>query len=157
MDAFERIEQELHDEGITVFRDKLPKCQGFITSFYDFIYLNVDRDLRGAKALSVLTHETGHYRTGFTGDCRRTEHRADLWAAGRLLPPPRLIHALQGGCRNTYELSRELGIDEEYMKRCLALLAEKYGAFYESGDHLLTFSPLAVRSRSTGQVWPDAP
>lgn len=154
MDAFERIEQELYNDGITVFRDKLPKCLGYYTNLFDFIYLNVDRDLRGAKALSVLSHEVGHYRTGLAGDSRKNEHRADKWAAGSLIPPSRLIHALQSGCRNTYELARELGMDEQYMKHCLELLFEMYGTYYETGDYILSFFPLAVQSRVTGQIWP---
>ena len=155
MDAFEEIEQELLYDGITVSRDRLPKCIGYYTSLYDFIYLNVDRDLRGSKALSVLMHEMGHHRTGLTGCSGKNEYRADKWAAQSGILPARLMEALMHGCRNYYELSRELGMDESYLKRCLLILSCIYGGYYEADELVLQFHPLSVHSRVTGEVWPD--
>jgi len=155
MDAFEKIEQELFDDGVTVSRDKLPKCIGFYTTLYDFIYLNVDKDLRGAKALSVLCHEMGHYQAGLIGSAGKNEYRADKWAASCLVRPWDIIRAVQNGCRNFYELSRELNVDEKYLRRCLSILSEIYGESYEAGDDVLSFNPLTVRNRMSGQVWPE--
>lgn len=155
MDAFESLEQDLLRDGITVFRDKLPKCIGYYTNLYDFTYLNVDRDLRGSKAFTVLCHETGHHRTGLAGDAGKNEYRADKWAAGVLVHPFHIICALRKGCRNLYELSADRYMDEQYIKRCFGILSEVYGGRYEHGDYLLTFDPLMVLDRRTGQVWPE--
>lgn len=155
MDAFEEMEQELFRDGITVFRDKLPKCIGYYTTLYDFIYLNVDRDLRGAKALSVLYHEMGHYRTGLAEYAGKNEHRADKWAANCLVNPLHIICALRKGCRNFYELSKELNVEEQYMRHCLAILSEIHGGYYKAGDYVLSFSPLVVENQMTRQIWPE--
>lgn len=155
MDAFEELEQQLYKDGVTVHRDKLPKCIGYYTSLFDFIYLNVDRDLRGAKALSVLSHEIGHHSTGLVGDSSKNERRADRWAAERLLKPSDIVVALQNGCSNFYELSRELNVDERFMRRCFSILSETYGGFVQTGDYTLFFNPLYVLQRTTGERWPE--
>lgn len=155
MDTFEKMEQDLFNDGITVNRDKLPKCIGFYTKLYDFIYLNVDRDLRGARALSVLSHEVGHYRTGLIGSIGKNEYRADKWAAGNLCDPYDVINALRKGCSNFYELAKELNVDEQFLKRFLAILSDIHGEYYGIGNYVLYFNPLFVKNRSTGQVWPE--
>lgn len=155
MDAFEELEHELNIDGITVSRDKLPKCVGFFTNYCDFIYLNVDKDLTGTKALSVLSHEMGHYMTGLTRDAGRNEFRADKWAAGRLVDPVFIISALKKGCRNIYELSKEMNIDEQFLMRALFILSVIYGGYYELDDYVLSFNPLLAYNRITKQIWPE--
>lgn len=155
MDTFEKMEQELFNDGITVCRDKLPKCIGFYTKLYDFIYLNVDRDLRGSKALSVLSHEIGHYKTGLVGISGKNEYRADKWAAGNLCDPFEIINALKKGCRNSYELSKELNVDEQFLIRFISILSDIHGEYCEIDNYELYFNPLFVKSRTTGQAWPE--
>ncbi len=155
MDAFEEMEQELFNDGVTVFRDKLPKCIGYYTNLSDFIYLNVDRDLRGAQAFSVLSHEMGHHRAGLVGQSGKDEHRADKWAATSLIHPLHILYAVQRGCKNFYELSRDFNVDEQYMRHCLAILSEIHGEYYEAGEYILSFNPLIVQNRLTKQVWPE--
>ncbi|MHB1483605.1 MAG: hypothetical protein ACYCYI_02985 [Saccharofermentanales bacterium] len=155
MDIFEQLEHELNMDGVTVSRDKLPKCIGFYTNYCDFIYLNVDRDLSGCKALSVLSHEMGHHMTGLIGDSGKNEFRADKWAANRMIDPADLISALLKGCRNFYELSRELNLDEQFIKHAIMIFSGIYGKHYEKGDHILSFDPLMVQNKISNQIWPE--
>lgn len=155
MDAFEQLENELIMDGVSVSRDKLPKCIGFYTNYCDFIYLNVDRDLSGSKALSVLSHEMGHHMTGLVNNSGKNEFRADKWAANKMLDPADLISALVKGCRNFYELARELNLDEQFIKHAVLIFSEVYGRHYEKDGFILSFDPLMVQNRHSNQIWPE--
>lgn len=155
MDAFERLENELNINGITVSRDRLPKCIGFYSDYCDFIYINVDRDLSGTRALSVLSHEMGHYMTGLINYSGKNEFRADKWAANKLIDPIFIISALMKGCRNFYDLSNELNLDEQFLRHSLLIFSEIYGDYYEKDDYVLCFNPLMAHNRITRQFWPE--
>ena len=95
----------------------------------------------------TLAEELGHYYTT-TGDIlnqenvsnRKQEHRARMWAYGKLLPLQFFILAFKHGCRSIHETAEFLEVSEEFLVDCINAYYSKYGPFLETNGYLFMFS-----------------
>lgn len=95
----------------------------------------------------TLAEELGHYYTT-TGDIidqtdvsnRKQEHRARMWAYGKLLPLQFFMLAFKHGCRSIHETAEFLEVSEEFLVDCINAYYSKYGSFLETNGYLFMFS-----------------
>lgn len=96
--------------------------------FADLDAIVIDSELGFAESRSVLAHEIAHRELGHWPaktqvDADRLEHRAQRWAAIRLITIEDLAAALRADC-TIWEVAEELGVDPELLEVRLRWLDE---------------------------------
>lgn len=107
----------------------------------------IRHDMNTVDKTCTLAEELGHYYTT-TGDIlnqenvsnRKQEHRARMWAYGKLLPLQFFILAFKHGCRSIHETAEFLEVSEEFLVDCINAYYSKYGPFLETNGYLFMFS-----------------
>ena len=65
-----------------------------------------------------------------------------------------MIEAVIKGAHNFFDLADALDLDEELLHDFLLRMAASF-EYYENGDYVISFKPIIVHNRITGQMWPD--
>ena len=107
----------------------------------------IRHDMNTVDKTCTLAEELGHYYTT-TGDIlnqenvsnRKQEHRARMWAYGKLLPLQFFILAFKHGCRSIHETAEFLEVSDEFLVDCINAYYSKYGPFLETNGYLFMFS-----------------
>lgn len=107
----------------------------------------IRHDMNTVDKTCTLAEELGHYYTT-TGDIlnqenvsnRKQEHRARMWAYGKLLPLQFFILAFKHGCRSIHETAEFLEVSEEFLVDCINAYYSKYDPFLETNGYLFMFS-----------------
>lgn len=98
----------------------------------DLCVVGLHRRLRGREYREHLAHEIGHCATGafynedtpvFTrGQC---EHRADKWAAHKLIPFRSLVSAMRKGCIEMWQLAEHFDVTEDFIRRTIEIYRQE--------------------------------
>ena len=107
----------------------------------------IRHDMSAVDKVCTLAEELGHYYTT-TGDIlnqenvsnRKQEHRARMWAYGKLLPLQFFILAFKHGCHSSHEVAEFLEVSQEFLEECIRAYYSKYGSFLEFNGYLFMFS-----------------
>ena len=107
----------------------------------------IRHDMSAVDKVCPLAEELGHYYTT-TGDIlnqenvsnRKQEHRARMWAYGKLLPLQFFILAFKHGCHSSHEVAEFLEVSQEFLEECIRAYYSKYGSFLEFNGYLFMFS-----------------
>lgn len=129
MTLAERLLEEARRDKITVKTEQLPD------NGPRALYINVGAKVivilnpteTQAEMACLLSEELGHFHTApfktlsyETIEDAKAEARARRWAHRRILPPVRLLNALQAGIRERWELADYLGVTEEFLEETFA-------------------------------------
>ncbi len=106
------------------------------------------------RKTAIAYHEVGHLRSGLGATAGKNENRARRWAEIQLIHPERMIEAVIKGAHNFFDLADALDLDEELLHDFLLRMAASF-EYYENGDYVISFKPIIVHNRITGQMWPD--
>lgn len=85
-----------------------------------------------AQEKARLSHEVGHCMTGSfynrysqLNDIKQKEHRADVWAAKKIIPYEKLEIAFQNGIVEVWELAEYFNVTEDFILKTLQVYEEK--------------------------------
>lgn len=84
-----------------------------------------------AEEKAALAHELGHCMTGSfynryskLNDIQQKEHRADVWAAKKIIPYEKLENAFQNGIVEVWELAEHFNVPEEFIHKTIRAYEE---------------------------------
>lgn len=150
--SYEDLLKEYADEGLIIKEKPLTSSAGRIYNNR----IAICHDMSTVDKTCTLAEELGHYYTT-TGDIidqtdimsRKQEHRARMWAYGKLLPLHLFISAFKRGCRSVHETAEFLNVSEEFLIDCINAYYHKYGAFLEYNEYLFMFSETGLNISMT--------
>lgn len=144
---YEMLLQKAETNGIYIYENANFKssADGLING--DIIGINKNIKTYKKRAC-ILAEELGHYYTTVGNILdqsniinRKQEQKARLWAYNELIGLDGIIQAYNNGCQNLYETADYLDVTEEFLKDTLNTYSNKYGAFVNYGDYVITFIP----------------
>lgn len=147
MTKYEELLDEAYQEGLYVIERASfnSHAKGLING--DVIGLSKDIKTDAERG-GILAEELGHYYTtsGNILDTsnvmnRKQELRARVWGYQRIITMDKLISAYYKGCRNAYELSKELEVTEDFFLEALQVFKQKYSPYIQYKDYLIRFEP----------------
>lgn len=147
MTKYEELLDEAYQEGLYVIERASfnSQAKGLING--DVIGLNKDIET-DLKRGCILAEELGHHYTtsGNILDTsnvmnRKQELRARVWGYQRIITMDKLISAYHKGCRNSYEISKELDVTEEFFLEALQVFKQKYYPYIQYKNYLIRFEP----------------
>lgn len=141
--SYEDLLKEYADEGLIIKEKPLTSSAGRIYNNK----IAIRHNMSNVDKTCTLAEELGHYYTT-TGDIldqdnisnRKQEHRARMWAYGKLLPLQFFVLAFKHGCRSIHETTEFLEVSEEFLIDCINAYHSKYGPFLEMNGYLFMFS-----------------
>ena len=141
--SYEDLLKEYADEGLIIKEKPLTSSAGRIYNNK----IAIRHNMSNVDKTCTLAEELGHYYTT-TGDIldqdnisnRKQEHRARMWAYGKLLPLQFFVLAFKHGCRSIHETAEFLDVTEEFLIDCINAYHSKYGPFLEMNGYLFMFS-----------------
>jgi Zn-dependent peptidase ImmA (M78 family) len=141
--SYEDLLKEYADEGLIIKEKPLTSSAGRIYNNK----IAIRHNMSNVDKTCTLAEELGHYYTT-TGDIldqdnisnRKQEHRARMWAYGKLLPLQFFVLAFKHGCRSIHETAEFLEVSEEFLIDCINAYHSKYGPFLEMNGYLFMFS-----------------
>ena len=141
--SYEDLLKEYADEGLIIKEKPLTSSAGRIYNNK----IAIRHNMSNVDKTCTLAEELGHYYTT-TGDIldqdnisnRKQEHRARMWAYGKLLPLQFFVLAFKHGCRSIHETAEFLEVSEEFLIDCINAYYSKYGPFLEMNGYLFMFS-----------------
>jgi Zn-dependent peptidase ImmA (M78 family) len=123
--VYEKLLDRLVKEKLTLERHTLSDTLAAV-SYPDYRTIVMDKHVDSARAVDLLAHELGHHYTGayYSLDTPlqtwgRCEAKADAWMVKALCPLKRLKAAIRDGCRTYYELSEELDVSEDVIRKAI--------------------------------------
>lgn len=147
MTKYEELLDEAYQDGLYVIERASfnSHAKGLING--DVIGLSKDIKTDAERGC-ILAEELGHYRTtsGNILDTskvmnRKQELRARVWGYQRIITMDKLVAAYLKGCRNSYEISKELEVTEEFFLEALRVFKQKYYPYVQYKDYLIQFEP----------------
>lgn len=122
--ALEELEKLTENEGIEIRNFSLGRKRAFTTNLpYASIAINKSMIKSEAEEAILLAHEIGHYKKGAYYDqdatliqVAKAEHKANSWAIEHLCPIGELKSAALCGCKESWEIAKELSIHEAVVK-----------------------------------------
>lgn len=149
---YEDLLNEYADEDLIIKEKPLQSSNGRIYNNR----IAIRHDMSTVNKTCTLAEELGHYYTT-TGDIidqedtsnRKQEHRARMWAYGKLLPLQLFILAFKHGCRGIHETAEFLEVSEEFLRECVNAYYNKYGPYLEFNGYLLMFSEAGLNISKT--------
>lgn len=152
MDTGDKIEQQLHEDGVVVDRAILRhrKIRGLYVGADGgrppLVLLNGHMERREERC--VLAEEAGHhYRScGSALDSldpaqRRNELAGRAWAYDQLVPLRLLIRAWRAGNRTSSDLADALDVTEPFLRDAIDYYHRKNGALVTCGHWVMQFDP----------------
>ena len=115
---------ECDQKNIPVFFKSLPLTESVSICFDRQCCIGIDdSDMTEAQKKTHLAHEMGHCETGafycaFSPIDNRSkhEHTANMWAIRKLLPPDQLLHAMEEGDREVWQLAERFDVSEDLIR-----------------------------------------
>jgi len=129
MNLYEKMLEELREEGIILDETSLPNCEGFYRECPEYIYINVNGAMPLRKRIATLAHEAGHSKTMLIGTAGQIECRATKYAVKRVVPHARLLEAYCKGHETIHDLAEYFQVDEKFMRQVLLI----YGILRDVG------------------------
>lgn len=157
LSKLERLLQDTFDEGIYVVNEALPaKIKGLYYAAEDvapLIALNKGC-LSAYEETCVLAEELGHYYTS-AGDLlseqtdrtivNKQEHKAQRWAANKLIPLDRLIQAYEAGIRSAADLADYLEVTPEFLHEAIEHMKKIHGLMTVADrKYIIYFEPFGI-------------
>lgn len=132
----ERLYQAAENESVEIVPRVMKENESFIIEYNDRYFIAVSKDTENqAKLTSVLSHELGHYYTGYLYSADtplqtrgRCEYRANAWAYKAICPVERIKEAIKNNGENLWEIAEYLGLPEEFAAAAIEYYKGK-GAF----------------------------
>lgn len=149
---YEELLNEYADEDLIIKEKPLQSSNGRIYNNR----IAIRHDLDTVNKTCTLAEELGHYYTT-TGDIidqedtsnRKQEHRARMWAYGKLLPLQLFILAFKHGCHGIHETAEFLEVSEEFLTECVEAYYCKYGPYLEYKGYLFMFNATGLNISKT--------
>ncbi len=145
---YKKLLDECNKNGVRVYEVDM-KLKG--------LYYNggivIKRDLTTNEKTSILAEELGHYYTLAEGSDildqtllhnRKQESKGRKWAYNKLVSLEKIIECYEKGIYTIYELSNELGLDQEFFLDAINYFSRRYGTHIEIDNYIINFNPLYV-------------
>lgn len=151
MSNYENLLSFAHINGIKVIESDLGIDKPFGKCIGNLIIIN--NRVNEREKLCVLYEELGHFKLN-VGDITdqsninniKQELTARRWSYENLVSLDKIIDAILSGIDNIYDLAENLNVTKDFLIQSIEHYKNKYGVYYVSKTHLLTFEPLNVIS-----------
>ncbi|WP_195264064.1 ImmA/IrrE family metallo-endopeptidase [Clostridium sp. 1001275B_160808_H3] len=151
MSNYENLLSFAHINGIKVIESDLGIDKPFGKCIGNLIIIN--NRVNEREKLCVLYEELGHFKLN-VGDITdqsninniKQELTARRWSYENLVSLDKIIDAILSGIDNIYDLAENLNVTNDFLIQSIEHYKNKYGVYYVSKTHLLTFEPLNVIS-----------
>jgi hypothetical protein len=152
MNRDEKMEQLLIAENVAVVRQAVEGYSGLLIRKGEIALAFVNNQLDRRKMAAILAEELGHILTSMGDTVRisdqrkigRAEERAIRKAIAILISPEDVITAILSGIRNWYDLSEQLDLPEDFLRKAVDVWKLTIGPCYVSGSNILWFDPLEL-------------
>ena len=123
-------------QEIDIYETPMKKAEALAAQVGDTCAIALDPAMLRSQADETvkLAHELGHCMRGafYTELCpletrARHEHRANVWAARRLIPWPQLRAAVAAGLTAPWELAEHFGVTESFLNWTIAYYTGQKG------------------------------
>lgn len=151
MSNYENLISFAYSHGIKVIESDLGIDKPFGKCIGNLIIIN--NRVNEYERFCVLSEELGHFNLT-VGDItnqsifnnRKQESIARRWSYENLVSLDDIINAILSGIDNIYDLSEKLNVTKDFLIQSIEHYRNKYGVYYVTETHLLTFQPLNVIS-----------
>ncbi|WXR61196.1 ImmA/IrrE family metallo-endopeptidase [Peptostreptococcaceae bacterium AGR-M142] len=145
---YEKLLNECYNNNVDVY-----EVDSNIKGLYyeDTIFIN--KSLKTKEKTTILAEELGHHYTLCKGnnilnqskiENIKNENKGRNWAYQKLISLEKIIECYEKGIYTIYELSNELGLDQEFFLDAIDYFSRKYGTHIEVDNYIINFNPLYV-------------